>query len=126
MTHKEFDNKHNFYPECGEGWLDVVDKLMGEIKEHNITIEPDQIKSKFGGLRFYYHTPFDKDGQQVYNSEDKYELLDKLIYEAEKECSKICEKCGEFICRKWGYLSIFDDNIPGLCHKCSKQINNRK
>jgi hypothetical protein len=119
MTHEEFYKKYNFYPECGEGWLYIIDKLMNKIQENNIIIEPHQIKSKFGGLRFYYHTPFDKNGRQVYNSDDKYILLDELIYEAEVRCSTICEKCGEFIWNLLEDTSIpIEQNINGLCQKC--------
>lgn len=119
MTNEEFYKKYNFYPECGEGWLNIVDKLMNEIKQNNIKIEPDQIKSKYGGLRFYYHTPFNFNGEQIYNSDEKYELLDKLIYEAEIECSRTCEKCGDFIWNLLEDISIpIEQNMNGLCQKC--------
>jgi hypothetical protein len=50
--------------ECGDGWCNILDQLMGNIQHHidwknrqgevvaQVTL--DQIKEKFGTLRFYY------------------------------------------------------------------------
>jgi hypothetical protein len=50
--------------ECGDGWYNILDQLMGNIQHHidwknrqgevvaQVTL--DQIKEKFGTLRFYY------------------------------------------------------------------------
>jgi hypothetical protein len=50
--------------ECGDGWFNILDQLMGNIQHHidwknrqgevvaQVTL--DQIKEKFGTLRFYY------------------------------------------------------------------------
>ena len=50
--------------ECGDGWFNILDQLMGNIQHHidwrnkkeevvaQVTL--DQVKEKFGTLRFYY------------------------------------------------------------------------
>ena len=49
---------------CGDGWYDIIDTLCHCIQKYtefkDIKIEACQVKSKFGGLRFYT------------NSEDPY------------------------------------------------------
>jgi hypothetical protein len=73
-----------------QGWWPVIEILCGEIQHYldwkNKTSEEvpqvvvDQIKEKFGGLRFYYH------------GGDEYVF--GLVRMAEAWCSTICEKCG--------------------------------
>jgi len=45
---------------CGDGWYPILLALSIELtgieKEYNIQVVADQVKEKFGGLRFYYHT----------------------------------------------------------------------
>ena len=42
---------------CGDGWYDIIDTLCHHIKlsvdRSNMTVEAVQVKSKWGGLRFY-------------------------------------------------------------------------
>ena len=44
---------------CGDGWYILLDNLSSELtslgKKYNLEIVADQVKEKFGGLRFYYH-----------------------------------------------------------------------
>jgi hypothetical protein len=68
--------------ECRDGWFDLIDSLCDDIM---ITVPPpdfkaDQVKEKFGGLRFY-----------VSNSNDE---IDRLISAAEDDSYKTCERCG--------------------------------
>ncbi len=67
------------YKEIGDGWLPIVQKLHQDLLKIAPGYEVCQIKEKFGGLR-YYTTPICDEGQ-------------KLIDEAEKACTKICEFC---------------------------------
>lgn len=74
--------------EHGDGWYDLIDKLMGDILEHyqkiptenQWNLELHQVKEKFGGLRFYL------------GGADDY--VWDLIDNAEDESYKICEFCG--------------------------------
>ena len=46
---------------CGDGWYNLIDTLCHNIQWYaqysNKTIEAVQVKSKFGGLRFYVEGP---------------------------------------------------------------------
>jgi len=71
----------NMYKSIQEGWLPIARKLHHEL----LKIAPDykifQIKEKFGGLRYYTDGSIGEEGE-------------RLIAEAERECSKTCEFCG--------------------------------
>ena len=92
----------------GYGWWPRIKKLCEDITEvlnHSKCsgFMVDQVKEKFGGLRFY-----------VSNDNDE---IKSLIYEAESDCSKICETCGK---------EGSPDNTPSgrwiktLCAECAK------
>lgn len=72
--------------ECGYGWYGLILPLYNAIqkynsdKEENDKICINQIKEKFGGLRFYIsHGP-----KEFYD----------WIYRIERESYKVCEVCG--------------------------------
>lgn len=62
----------------GPGWKDIVQPLVDYCKVHDLPI--DQVKEKFGGLRFYYSRTD--------------ETLDRMIEEAEAKAWVTCEECG--------------------------------
>ena len=84
--------------ECGDGWFNILDQLMGNIQHHidwnnkraekypelcykpitQVTVA--QIKEKFGGLRFYY------DGGN--------DIIAGMVSMAEAWASHTCEECG--------------------------------
>ena len=95
--------------ECGDGWFNILDQLMGNIQHHidwnlrqrqvaidyNSKAAPesmrkvpelvpqvtlDQVKEKFGTLRFYY------------TGGDNY--IDGMVRMAESMSGVICEECG--------------------------------
>jgi hypothetical protein len=76
--------------ECGDGWFTLLDQLMGNIQHHidwkNRTEELvpqvtlDQVKEKFGTLRFYY------------TGGDDY--IRGLVSMAESMSGVTCEECG--------------------------------
>jgi hypothetical protein len=80
--------------ECGDGWFNLLKDLITNIKDEcdkplfknemndeMYELKVDQIKEKYGTLRFY--TNFS-------NSH-----IDALIRDAEEESSKTCEACGK-------------------------------
>lgn len=71
--------------ECPPGWETIVRKLSLRLEEHarerNPKLRVVQVKSKFGGLR-YYLFPHD-------------EYAEALVNEAEDESFKTCEVCGQ-------------------------------
>ena len=105
-----FVNRHKHMTEtamcwgfdCGDGWFDLIDRLCGTIQgyiDQNPHLElkqvtVDQVKEKFGTLRFYT-TGGDR-------------LTDGMIWFAEAMSGKICETCGkpgEVRGKGWYYTS---------------------
>ena len=52
--------------QCPDSWYDIIDTLCGRIQsyadQNGFIVEANQVKSKFGGLRFYvtYSDPYIK------------------------------------------------------------------
>jgi hypothetical protein len=83
--------------ECGDGWFPILDQLMGNIQHHidwkqqqkekynrgegctQVTL--DQVKEKFGTLRFYYTGGDDE--------------ISGMVRMAESMSSVTCEQCGK-------------------------------
>ena len=81
---------------CGDGWFNILDQLMGNIQHHidwkqeqkekynrgegctQVTL--DQVKEKFGTLRFYYTGGDD--------------VIDGMVRMAESMSGVTCEECG--------------------------------
>ena len=81
---KLFSNQQFWGFECGDGWYDILDHLCGAITQY--THDPDevyvdQIKEKFGRLRFYL------------SREDN--VMQGMVTLAEYMSGHICEICGE-------------------------------
>jgi hypothetical protein len=77
--------------ECGDGWYNLLDELCNSIQfhiDHNMynvekesaQVVVEQIKEKFGGLRFYFRGGDD--------------FIDGLVSFAESMSYKTCEFCG--------------------------------
>jgi len=113
--------------ECGIGWYDLISALLYRIKQHEKHIktrndwsvkesgEPcekykdyypvilEQVKEKFGGLRFYYIGGDDH--------------IAGLVDMAEEMSYKICEQCGNAgKPNKGGWIIT-------LCDKCREERN---
>jgi hypothetical protein len=73
--------------ECREGWNQLIDHLCEDIDKKNAEVSVNQIKEKFGGLRFYVDILNSPDA----NPEEVYEL----ISDYEDKSYHICEVCGE-------------------------------
>ena len=81
---KLFSNQQFWGFECGDGWYDILDHLCGAITQY--THDPDevyvdQIKEKFGRLRFYL------------SRED--DVMHGMITLAEYMSGHTCETCGK-------------------------------
>ena len=76
--------------ECGDGWFNIINQLCQNIQHHidwknkSEEVVPqvvvDQVKEKFGSLRFYYH------------GGDDY--ISGLVSMAESMSGVTCEVCG--------------------------------
>jgi hypothetical protein len=73
------------YRECGPGWSRLINPLVLRATEIGARVE--QIKEKFGGLRFYWSPAEDSD------EKDDIELAE-LVSQAEADSFKTCEMCG--------------------------------
>lgn len=73
----------------GPGWHDLIVDILDKARELDFKIKLDQVKEKFGGLRFYWSVPEDFD----YDEDDLDELRD-VTQEKESESFEVCESCG--------------------------------
>jgi hypothetical protein len=88
--------------ECGDGWYNILDQLCHYIqsrindstKDTIPQVIADQVKEKFGGLRFYYHGG---DG----HIEGAVALAENLSYVT-------CEECGApgSLLRNTGWIKV--------------------
>ena len=86
--------------ECGDGWFPLINQLMSNIQHHldwknkdsevvpQVTL--DQVKEKFGTLRFYY------------TGGDDY--IRGMVAMAEAMSGILCEKCGKPATTNWPTL----------------------
>jgi hypothetical protein len=84
--------------DCGDGWYNILNQLMGNIQHHidwknrNGEVVPqvtlDQVKEKFGTLRFYYTGGDD--------------VIDGMVRMAESISGVTCEGCGNVGERRGG------------------------
>lgn len=95
---KDFPSLYSkgFYFECDDGWHDLLYRMSSQINEYlknvkeedwsldtDVQKEPfkvDQVKEKFGGLRFYVSKTTDE--------------IRNIIDAGERESYRICELCG--------------------------------
>ena len=71
-----------------EGWFDLVRKLDSDIANLYPEYTIDQIKEKFGTLRFYIGSIPDS------ASDEDYKIIRELISKAESKSGEICDVCG--------------------------------
>ena len=94
-----------FGVECDKGWNELIQPLFDWIENYNKEHEDDpivieQVKEKFGGLRFYVSYEPDE--------------LSRMIRKAEEDSYGICEVCGSKI--DVGHTS--SGWIKTICRKC--------
>ena len=129
---------------CGNGWFNIIDNLSKQItdleKKYKIKVIADQVKEKFGGLRFYYHV-YDKPTQKIrkhwfqnlmYNNKlakqywaiirfrtkfykTPIEKVSCYIGKAESLSYKTCEVCGKPGCTN------NDGWVSTLCNDCKNK-----
>ena len=103
-TVPDYDPRVDNYPEeihhriiyaamqCGshmrEGWYDLVLELDDAISKIYPLYTVDQVKEKFGGLRYYIGILPD------ILPDEQHDEIYRLIHEAEEKSFKICDICG--------------------------------
>jgi hypothetical protein len=114
---------------CGLGWKDLIFNLVERIdkvwegfsswKPHECW-QLNQVKEKFGGLRFYVGIPMkkeDSDSEElVKDFEKRCDETYRLINNAEARSTKICEKCGQ-----QGKALSVNGWLSTLCEACRKK-----
>lgn len=95
--------------DCDNGWYSLIDRLCLLLtaieKEVGCEVIAQQVKEKYGELRFYFHTK----NTTMFD----YEVIDTLIDSFCSLSGKICEVCGE----PFGDLSIRGGWYKTLCDK---------
>ena len=74
------------YISCGEGWYWILDALDHKLSYLDSDYELNQVKEKFGTLRFYFSSK--KDG--MIN-----EIMQDCVTRAEYQSESTCEYCGK-------------------------------
>lgn len=72
----------------GEGWVSIVREVHDKLKHLDPHYQIDDIKEKFGGLRYYFTPSLPWDDITV-------RIMDDVVSAAEYRCSYTCEVCGE-------------------------------
>lgn len=134
--------------ECPKGWYHILDQLctvleflnMEFTKNHGVAIVADQVKEKFGTLRFYFtirnvnndgvvsdltdELPQDKENQLCIVRGYLEMLADKYISEAEDLTFNTCAECG---------VPLDKENkvetkgwITYICKECDEKIHNEE
>ena len=87
--------------DTGPGWYPLLYKICAQLnvirKVTGIYPIADQIKEKFGGLRFYYHVT---GPEKVEDGEIWGSIIKEIISKAEEDSYKICGSCGKFVRHK--------------------------
>jgi hypothetical protein len=97
----------HFGMECGDGWYDLLDELLAKLNYisnvSGVQVVADQIKEKFGTLRFYYSTVAKND---LDLNVIVCKIIDDIVDRAEKCSGYVCEKTGKtgVLCSRGGWL----------------------
>ena len=118
--------------ECGYGWWEKICDLSYQIEALNIQYRKygvmciaDQVKEKYGTLRFYYtiHTEEDMDGidenEQIVISRSFDIEVSNLVSKTVDICYKTCERCGARIGDKYYPRCETHGWISYICDKCA-------
>jgi len=102
MTSFELERDH-----VGPGWQPIIEKLHAELLKIDPDYEVDQIKEKFGELRYYHHTELTQPAV--------HDTMNKLVEDAAQASAKTCEYCGQPAKTK-----IHQGWYKTLCDNCGK------
>lgn len=116
---------------CEDGWFRLIDQLCQSLqwntdKNKYPQVIADQVKEKFGELRFYYHTSYDdKDAEsEKNNTYFNCGVIDGMIDFASKMSRMICECCGK---SKEPEIKMLNSGwYKSFCNKCHDKRNKRE
>ena len=94
--------------ECGDGWYQLLSDLCAALADCHVVA--DQVKEKFGGLRFYFHVNGPCDSET-------FDAIYGAVEAAEQRSFSICDVCGAP-----GKLRIPRGWHMTRCDKCSSGV----
>jgi hypothetical protein len=97
----------------GDGWQTIIEKLHADLLAIDPNYSVDQIKEKFGALRYY--VTYDTDNDELRAK------MDALIVEAENQSAVTCEWCG-----KPGKNSASNGWWITLCDPCREERDRKR
>jgi hypothetical protein len=109
--------------ECRDGWFDLIKKTSEKLELLNnsgvgFTVVADQVKEKFGTLRFYYHLKYDEG--EFPDREIWSQIAEDCVSTAESRSAYLCEVCG-----KYGTL-VGTGWVSTLCKEHSAELEQKK
>ena len=117
------DSYETFGIECNDGWFNLIWNLCQEIvdcykeEERELDIFVDQVKEKYGGLRFYYHIDSEGTNNISPNEAGFSERIEEIVSRYEEDSENVCEECGAE-----GRLRNDRPYILTLCDACAALI----
>lgn len=97
--------------DVGDGWIDLIYTLHLQLEYLDPTYSLNQIKEKFGGLRFYFS-----------GNQGVFAAMQVFAHKAENQSYKICESCGTTenvsIRKIQGWSSTY-------CDGCDERVRDR-
>lgn len=94
---------------CGNGWYDILDRCCEELSQFE-GVYAEQVKEKFGGLRFYLNI----EAGLYDNNPDLWKKLHEITGKAEAASFETCEDCGKPNDKR----RSFHGWIHGICQEC--------
>lgn len=106
--------------ECDNGWYSLLERCMEKLQYFcdtctkigsPVQVIADQIKEKYGTLRFYFSVDVEENSHQI-----QYSIIEDIVNSAEAESEHTCEITGESgaLCKKGSWLKT-------LCRQSAKQ-----
>jgi hypothetical protein len=111
--------------ECNDGWFELLDDLCKKVtcisKHTGIIMKAQQVKEKYGTLRFYFMT--DVEDKKVPDEDLSIfcNIIDSLVDSAEVKSGSTCQDCGSM----WGKLRG-TGWVVTLCDACDEKRNKAK
>ena len=118
--------------ECGSGWFNVLHEASCKLEalnliyypKYKVRIQADQVKEKFGTLRFYFSV-ICEDAERTKEQEVIVTAMnswaDEIVRWAEDECYKTCEECGNQIGTEWSPRCETTGWITYICDRCASK-----
>jgi hypothetical protein len=102
--------------DCGAGWYEMIVKLDHDIAQLAPNYQINQVKEKFGTLRFYWTFESSEEDSQAVS-----DRISELVREVEQRSAVTCEQCGAA-----GELRLTQSAGPWLRTTCDEHAFGRQ